>query len=98
MIKTSKSQYYLNLINDNMNDPSKFWKLTKSLIGLKTSTNFPKALKLNQRLITDKVDIVNTFNSHFISAGSMTDNSLVIDEQGTEELTNNESDLFSFAG
>lgn len=45
---------------------------------LNTSTNFPKALKLNQRLITDKVDIVNTFNSHFISASSITDNSLVI--------------------
>lgn len=64
---------------------------------LNTSTNFPKALKLNQRLITDKVDIVNTFNSHFISASSITDNSLVIDEQGTDELTNSESDLFSFA-
>jgi len=32
------------------------------------STDLPKALKGNQRIITDKVNIVNMFNSHFISA------------------------------
>ncbi len=98
-IKSSKSQYYLNLINNNMNDPSKFWKLTKSLVGSKKSTDLPKALKLNQRIITDKLNIVDMFNSHFISASSITDfsNSLVIEEQGIDESTNySESDLFSF--
>ncbi len=96
---SSRSQYYLNLINNNMNDPSKFWKLTKSLVGSNKSTDLPKALKLNQRIITDKVNIVNMFNSHFISASSITDssNSLVIDELGIDESTNySESDLFSF--
>ncbi len=43
--------------------------------------------------------MVNMFNSYFFSASSITDssNSLVIDEQGIDESTNNsESDLFSF--
>ncbi len=83
--------YYLNLINNNnVNNSSNFKKLTKSLVGSNTSTDRPKALKLNQKIITDKVNIVNMFNSHFISASSITDssNSLVIDEQGFDESTN----------
>lgn len=82
-----------------MNDPSKFWKLTKSLVGLNKSTDLPKVLKVDQRLITDQVNIVNMFNNHFISASLITDTSnlLVIGEQGIDEPTNySESDLFSF--
>ncbi len=70
-IKSSKSQYYLNLINNNMKVPFKFWKLTKSLVGSNKSTDLPKALKLNQSIITDKVNIVNMFNSFFFSASSI---------------------------
>ncbi len=68
-------------------------------VGQKNLTDLPKALKLNQRIITDKLNIVDMFNSHFISASSITDfsNSLVIEEQGIDESTNySESDLFSF--
>lgn len=99
LIKMSKSQYYLNLINNNMNDPSKFWKITKSLVGSNKSSDLPKVLKVDQRLITDKADMVNVFNNHFISASLITDtsNSLVNGELNIDEPTNyNDSDLFSF--
>lgn len=57
------------MLNEHFNDPSNFWKLTKSVSGQKTSTNLPDNLKLNENIIKDKEIIVNTFNSHFISVG-----------------------------
>ncbi len=63
------------------------------------AADLPKALKLNQIIITDKVNIVNMFNSHFISASliKISSNSLVIDGQGIDESTDySESDLFYF--
>lgn len=53
---------------------------------------------MNQKFIIDKVNIVNSFNRHFISNSSITDNNLLnTDEQGiavSVKLSN--SELFSF--
>jgi hypothetical protein len=69
LVKRSKCDYYLNMINENINDPSSFWKLTKSVSGQKTFTSLPDYLKLNESIIKDKENIVNAFNKHFISGG-----------------------------
>lgn len=42
-----------------MNDPSKCKKLTRSLVGSNKCTDLPYTLKVNQSLITDKVNIDN---------------------------------------
>lgn len=69
LVKNSKCDYYLNMINENLNDPTKFWKLTKSVSGLKSSISLPQYLKVKERIIKGKENIVNAFNSHFIAAG-----------------------------
>lgn len=33
LVKAAKSNHYLNVLNDNLNDPCKFWKLVKSTEG-----------------------------------------------------------------
>uniref|UniRef100_A0A0E9XRT2 Uncharacterized protein n=1 Tax=Anguilla anguilla TaxID=7936 RepID=A0A0E9XRT2_ANGAN len=45
LIKNTKSDYYLHLINENLNDPSKFWKLIKSSSGSMTPSTLPDRLK-----------------------------------------------------
>lgn len=72
------------MINENLNDPSNFWKFTKSVSGQKSSTNLPDYLKLNENIIKDKEITVNTFNSHFISVG-LTQNYNNLKEQGNVE-------------
>ncbi len=56
------------MINENLNDPTKFWKLTKSVSGQKSYTSLPEYLKVKERK-----NIVNAFNSHFIAAGLTSD-------------------------
>lgn len=56
-----------------MNSPAKFWKLVKSYSGSITSNSLPDLLQVNQTEIKGKIDIANSFNNHFISAGSIFD-------------------------
>ena len=75
LIKNSKCAYYLNAIHDNLNNPAKFWKLVKSSSGSITPNSLPDLLRVNQSEIKGKMDIADSFNNHFISAGSIFDSS-----------------------
>lgn len=62
LIKNAKSEYYLNLLNQNLNDPNKFWKLVKSTSGSVSPTTFPDLLKIDYKEVTGKQSIADAFN------------------------------------
>ena len=72
LIRKSKSDYYLNAVSENLNNPTKFWKLIKSVSGSNVSSGLPDHLMMDSNEVKDKAHIV--FNKHFISAGSVFDN------------------------
>lgn len=86
LLKRFKCDYYLNMINENIKDPSIFWKLTKLVSGQKNSTKIPDYLKLNESIIKDIDNIVNAFNHYFILAG-VTHNYNNLREQRNLEVT-----------
>lgn len=71
LIRRSKSEYYLNETSQNLNNPIGFWKTIKSLSPSTLSNDFPDQILVNDSLITNRTDMVNSFNKHFISSGSI---------------------------
>ena len=67
-IKRTKSEFYLSETTKNLNNPKKFWKVIKSSSG-HVSTEYPTFIVKDSRIITDKPEMLNYFNEHFISAG-----------------------------
>lgn len=63
----------MSAINENINNPTKFWKLVKSTTVSNLSSKFPDHLKINQSVVKGKEVIADTFNNYFISAGSPID-------------------------
>lgn len=71
LIRRSKSEYYLNETSQNLNNPIKFWKTIKSLSPSTSYNDFPDQILVKDSLITNRTDMVNVFNKHFISSGSI---------------------------
>lgn len=70
-IRRSKSDFYLKIVTENLNNPSKFWKQINSLSGSKVNSGLPKQILTENSVLQDKADIVEFFNQHFLSAGSV---------------------------
>ncbi len=47
------------------------WKNIKFLTGTKTYTELPPCILTDSTKITDKNQMLNSFNSHFIASGSL---------------------------
>lgn len=71
-IRNAKSNYYLILTNDCTANHSKFWKTIKVLQNKKVS-DFPQQFTIGKYPITDKLEMLNAFNSHFEKAGHIFD-------------------------
>lgn len=71
LIRTSKSEFYLKSVTQNLNNPTKFWKLVKSVSGANGCAGLLDHLKTEGGKIKDKNNIIRIFNEHFISAGSV---------------------------
>lgn len=71
MFTQYKFDFYLKSMLSNLNNPSKFWKTIKSLQLPPTDTALPKHIVKDTQQISNKNDIVNAFNDHFIKAGDI---------------------------
>lgn len=65
------SEYYLNETSQKLNNPVKFWKTIESLSPSTSSNDFPSQILVNDSFITNRTEIVNSFNKHVISSGSI---------------------------
>uniref|UniRef100_A0A8C1QAV6 Reverse transcriptase domain-containing protein n=1 Tax=Cyprinus carpio TaxID=7962 RepID=A0A8C1QAV6_CYPCA len=70
-IRNAKSAYFLSETSKNLNNPLKFWKMIKLLTEAKTDTEVPSCIVVDDKKIIDKNEILNSFNNHFIAAGSL---------------------------
>lgn len=68
-IKCAKRDYYLSMVNENLNNPTKFWKLVKSTSGTSLSIKIPDHLIVNQNIVRGRANIAESFNN-FFTAGS----------------------------
>ena len=68
LLKKSKTNYYNQYFEANMNNIKNTWKGIKSILTIKnTSSDFPKCLSSNGSTFTNQVEISNIFNNYFAS-------------------------------
>uniref|UniRef100_A0A3B3HCE9 Reverse transcriptase domain-containing protein n=1 Tax=Oryzias latipes TaxID=8090 RepID=A0A3B3HCE9_ORYLA len=72
-IKKAKSEYYLSVTTEHLNNPQKFWKVIKSFSVNKSSHDLPSFVLKNSVPVYDRTEVLNCFNNHFISSGSCSD-------------------------
>ena len=70
MIRKAKSAYYISTLSDCSGNPGKFWSTVKSLSQTQSSS-LPNQIKTDSSTISNKGDLCNIFNEHFITAGHL---------------------------
>uniref|UniRef100_A0A3P9IXQ6 Reverse transcriptase domain-containing protein n=1 Tax=Oryzias latipes TaxID=8090 RepID=A0A3P9IXQ6_ORYLA len=70
-IRNVKSDHFLKNTTENLNNPSKFWKIVKSLNENNSGIELPSSIMKNTCNITDKTEMLLCFNEHFVSSGSL---------------------------
>uniref|UniRef100_A0A3P9K1B3 Reverse transcriptase domain-containing protein n=1 Tax=Oryzias latipes TaxID=8090 RepID=A0A3P9K1B3_ORYLA len=73
LIKKAKSEYYLSVTTENLNNPQKFWKVIKSLTVSKSSQALPRYILNESGPVFNRIEVLNCFNKHFISSSSLFD-------------------------
>lgn len=96
LIKKAKSEYFLSVTTENLNDPQKFWKVIKSLSVNKMTQTFPKFVVKDSVSINDKTEILNCFNEHFLSVGSLFDSAETFLTNSCPEFSMFSGDRFNF--
>ena len=73
LLKKSRTNYYNQYFEANMNNIKNTWKGIKSILTIKnTSSDFPKCLSSNGSTFTNQVEISNIFNNYFASIAEKT--------------------------
>ena len=73
LLKKSKTNYYNQYFEANMNNIKNKWKGIKSILTIKNiSSDFPKCLSSNGSILTNQVEISNTLNNYFASVAEKT--------------------------
>ena len=76
-ITKSKKNYYTKFLEENNNNSRKIWEGIKSIINTKNSkgTNISQ-IKVNDRIIDNPKEIVETVNDFFVNIGPNTENDI----------------------
>ncbi len=73
LIRTAKSNYYLSSLSTSRDNATRFWEALKSLKS-SSCASLPAQISSGNTYITNKLDICDAFNHHFIAAGHIFDN------------------------
>ena len=69
-IRSSKANYYRNLLRENISNPKDFWKQIKKSYPVKEKGKSGNSFNINDEIITDKKSISNAFCKFFANVGS----------------------------
>lgn len=69
LINIRKKEYFRNLLNRNKNDLKGTWRVLNQVIHNHRNSNTPHKLIMNEKHITNKIDIANLFNDYFANIG-----------------------------
>ena len=86
----SKQEYYTKILNRHKKNIKETWNLLRNVTGSSTANTFPNSFVINNKLSSNKNDIVNGLNNFFTNIGpdlakniSNTSNRHFIDYLGT---------------
>ena len=91
-LKKSKTSYYNQYFEANMNNIKNTWKGIKSIITIKNkSSDFPKCLSSNGSTFTNQFQISNIFNNYFTSTAEKTKISINYSHKHFSDLLKDQS-------
>ena len=71
--RVMKRNYYSQQISENKNNIRKTWNILKQALGKQTKkSNFPNVFSVDNKLISDKQEIADSFNKYFSTIGKIT--------------------------
>ena len=70
MIRKAKSSYYISTLSECSGNPGKFWKTVKSLSQTQSSS-LPNQIITDSATVSNKNELCNIFNEHFVAAGHL---------------------------
>jgi len=77
-IRQAKADYFIAKTTTNLNNPKLFWQNIKYIAGNKKSSDFPSCIIMDSTIVSDKEQILNHFNKHFIDSGSLFESNNVL--------------------
>uniref|UniRef100_A0A8C5N2E5 Reverse transcriptase domain-containing protein n=1 Tax=Gouania willdenowi TaxID=441366 RepID=A0A8C5N2E5_GOUWI len=96
LIKKAKSGYFLSVTTENLNNPQKFWKVIKSLSLNKNTETIPSFVLKDSVPVYDRTEVLNCFNQHFLSSGSLFDSKGITTGNSCTESSMFSGDPFNF--
>lgn len=69
LVRNRKAEFYLSMTTECLKNRKKFWKAIKYLSSTFNSVNLPPSMLSDGSRVTNKTEILNCFNRHFISSG-----------------------------
>jgi len=76
LIRVTKSKFYINKFNSQMNDVRGMWKTMRSLVNRKSNKSAPSNICFDGNLLTDPNDIANCFNNYFNTVATNLDSQI----------------------
>jgi hypothetical protein len=72
-MRTAKTQYYSQLIEENKFNMKKMWQILNKTIGKHNEkSTFPSTFTINNKEVSDKTKIAEEFNKYFSEIGLKT--------------------------
>ena len=63
VLRMSKQEYYTKILNKHKNNIKETWNILRNATGSSTANTFPNSFVINNKLISNKNDIVNDLNN-----------------------------------
>lgn len=95
-LRIAESNYYKNVIRDNIGNQKNMWKILKSLLGQKNKSQI-KCIKIDDKMLSESSDIANALNSFFVTSIEQISQSIQPVDVNFEIATNELSSRFRFA-
>ena len=87
-IKEAKRVYHFNLFSKYKADVKKTWSIIKDTLGKTNSQKINCEFEVDNRTITDPVEIANEFNKYFVAIGQSLSHNAQPDKSYNEYLSN----------
>ena len=84
-LKKAKKNYYTKYFEENNNNIKKTWEGIRSIINIKSTKSTISQIKVNNKVIKNHKEIVETLNNFFVNVGPNTERSIPVNPKTKPE-------------
>ena len=96
LISNTKAKYFQDVISKSKSNPKEMWRNINQLIGKTSKTTKIISVKTNDVILTNKLDISETFNNYFSNIGKELSSQIPHSNKGFEEYIEPKNVVFEF--